>query len=95
MEINVTQELKNLAGNPLKNRDQTILLRDVCINALLDGQEDCEAEEKIRKYALAMQIYKEDKVNIVSEDTALIKKCVGKYYKPLIVGQSFEMLEGK
>jgi len=52
--------------------------------------------EKKRRYKLAIKIMDaENEVDLVAEEVALIKKLVGKWTTPLVVGQVDCLLEGK
>ena len=103
MVINVSKNLKTLTGETLKDSDGQgnaidATLRMACVNALLAplGQGKSESGmDKVKKYELAKRIYAADEVELSAEDISLIKERVGTVYPAMIVGQVFEMLEGK
>ena len=107
MKIDVTQNLKQLDGTPLAQASarcpecgqateaRTFTLRLVAVDALMMQRrgEELGGDEKVRRYALAMQIHSEDEPDLKVEDVALIKKLVGELYGPLVVGQVWAMLD--
>lgn len=101
MLIKVTQTLKTLGGQTMQDVDENkevidATLRTAIVNALLaptKGQES--GVEKVKKYELAKKVYQVDEVELSAEDITLIKSRIGDTFSSLIVGQCFEMLEGK
>jgi len=98
--IDVTVALKTLQGadmiepNP-EGEATTATLRMALVNALLSPVQKESGVEKIKKYDLAMKIHKNDKVDLTAEEITLLKARVGEVFPVLIVGQVFEILEGK
>lgn len=95
MKINFDQELKKLDGTSLENTT----LRSVtleALQALFQDEQGLSGEEKARRWALATRIYANpENIDLKVEEIATIKKLIGKAYGPLVVGQAWEMLEGK
>ena len=95
------QILKSLDNEPLKtqDKDEHIILKDICVNALLvQLQDDAnEGTSKAGRYALAVKLYSLTEADLSIEELSEIKKRIGKmpHYGPLIVGQCFNMLENK
>ena len=104
MKIKLEQNLKNLDNVDLKQNvegvEKPITLKDICINALmlqLEGDAH-EGSSKASRYALGVKLYNlKEEAELTVEEISEIKKRVGKVpqYGPLIVGQCFNMLEGK
>lgn len=86
--------LTNLENVSLKNEDQEITLKTVCINVLSADfpEERIEAEEKFKRWLLAKKIYSGGEIDVTPEEIALIKKLLGKAYPPLLVGPAWEYL---
>jgi hypothetical protein len=99
MLIDVTQTLKTLSGQVMKDVDENqnaidATLRLAIVNALLaptKGQES--GVDKVKKYELAKKVYTQDSVELSAEDITLIKSRIGEVFQVNIVGQCFEMLE--
>lgn len=100
MKIDFNQELKALDGTALpgpEGKNKTTL-KDISCHGLLaafDDERNLSGEEKCKRYVLATWIYANDDLDLTVEDIALIKKLIGKGFTAIVVGQAFEMLEGK
>ena len=102
--IDFNAPLKDIDGNELKDKvldadgKATILtatLGRIAANALLavtDEDKSMTGETKVKRYDLAMRVIKGE-VALKAEDITEIKKAIGKAYAPLIVGQSWKMLD--
>ncbi len=99
MKINFNQSLKQLGkDDPLlkSNSTEPFCLKDAAIEALLMPEENLSGEEKAKRYLMATRIYANpDGPDFTVEELATIKKVIGRGYGPLVVGQVWEMLEGK
>lgn len=101
MEIDFNQILKQMDGTDIldEKEKQPMLLKNICINALLiplDPQERIGGPEKMKRYDLAQKIYNtKNKLSVDAERITLLKKLVGDLYPPMIVGQVYRMLEGE
>jgi len=100
MLIKVDTPLKNMDGQVMKDMvdgeavDAT--LRMAMVNAVLSPVERESGMDKVKKYELAKRIhYATDDVELSAEDITLIKERVGEVFPVLIVGQMFNILEGK
>lgn len=104
MKINFLQTMKDLDGkNSQDENKDDISCGKVAIRALMlsisDGRQNSNisADQKFKQYKLAMLIDKSMDDNtdaeFTIEDVALIKKVVGEFYNPLIVGQMYDLLE--
>jgi len=95
MKINFNQTIKNIKGEVVKD----LTLKSVSIEALLATFEDersLSGEEKVKRFVLATRIESNSNdMDFKVEDVAKIKQLIGKGYGPLVVGQAWEMLDGK
>ena len=93
-------------GFPLLKTGKPITLRAVCIRALLNppARQDPQtgrmmpiqmpAEEKIKRYNLAVEIQKaKNPMELSIDEIKLLKDLIGEKYPPLTVGQAWEILD--
>ena len=97
MKVNFEKVLTTMDGEPLKDGQEKLTLKSVCVNALLAtiSGDTPSGEEKLTRYLLANQIYTDNEIELNSEDVSKIKKMVGMSFPTIVVGQAFQMLEGK
>ena len=105
MKIDATQKLVNLYGEPLRIKDKKdkemvqATLGDICSEALLgvfEGDRNEGGKKRYERWQLAGKIIKSDgKVELSSEEIVAIKERVGMAYGPVIVGPTYDLLEGK
>ena len=97
MKIKINQNLTGLDGEPLKgDKGRVLTLRDVFINSVLtpiDGDDDRKKYEKWEIFKKVRDAKEE--ADLTVEDIAVLKKSIGKIQPPLILGQCFDMIEGK
>jgi len=99
LPIETWEEFEALRNGLKKGKPFT--LRTATANVLLMSETDgtgrpkeLNGEEKVKRYALAMKIYKSDGlVDLEVEEIALLKKLIGRAYGPLTVGQAWEVLD--
>jgi len=93
----MTEVIKDMEEQPLKGADgKVMMLKDVCINALLTPLEEdktMSGQKKADLFMLAMSI-KKDECELTVDDVSLIKTRVGKMYSQLVVGRVFSIIEG-
>lgn len=97
MKIKTNQELFDVDGKtPIKNGDKLLTLRDVCSNAVLSPASKDDEKKKFEKWEI-FKILRDagDEAELTAEQITTIKRGIGEIYPPLILGQAFEMLEGK
>lgn len=99
MKVKIEEKILGVDGKtPLMNPESQsdLTLRDVCINSLLSPMEGDTEVTKYEKYELFKRIRTAKlEVEFKVEETAIIKKCIGKFQPPLILGQAFDLIEGK
>jgi len=101
MKVNVNQKLLGVDGvEVLKGQDgRPLLVKDICINALLAPNQTDDEKKKWDKYELYKKLREgvkegeEINVELKSEEITLIKQALGKNATPLVMGQCWEMLE--
>jgi hypothetical protein len=96
MKVNFDKQLVDLDGTIIPDaKGNPAILRGISVDALLaafNDEQNIAGEEKLKRYILAEKIYKkEDDLSV--EELALLKKLIGKAYTPLIVGQSWKIIE--
>lgn len=94
---NLDEKFTRIDGTPMeKNGAPPITLRRVMVHAILDPREQCEPEEKVRRYNLAHEIQEAKiAVELSENDIQLIKNKVGQLYPPIVVGQAWNLLDQK
>lgn len=101
MKVRFDTPLVTLDGQPIKEGETQLTLRSICVNALtLDGGPPSGATdsgaEKFRRYELARKIHASvGELDLASDEIVCIKTAVAKSYITLVVGQAFNLLEGK
>lgn len=102
MKVNFDTTLVTLDGKPIEDGDKDLTLKTACVNALtldqgsVPGQPTDSGPEKFRRYELARKIHGAvGEVDLASDEVVCIKAAVAKTYITLIVGQAFNLLEGK
>lgn len=106
MKIKINTKLQDEEGKEIiYGTKPPLTLRDVIVGSLLGTvienvngqlQQSVESEEiKWQKYEIFKKIKDEKhEVELKIEEIALIKKYIGKIQPTIIMGQSFELLEG-
>lgn len=98
MKVDFETRLVDLSGTAINDSEgKPAALRGVVIDALLAQFKDepnLSGEEKVKRFILAEKIFRGE-TEVSAEDVSLIKKLIGKAYNPLIVGQAWQILEGK
>lgn len=76
---------------------KVITLGFICVNSLLSEVKDerSTGEDKVKRYELAKAIHMGDELDVPAEGIVMLKERIGKSYLPMIVGQVFNLLEGK
>lgn len=73
-----------------------VTLADVSVRALMavaQDEQNLAGEEKFKRFTLALKIKDGGKIDLSAEDTAMLKKLIGKLYAPLVVGRAFPLLD--
>lgn len=100
MRLNVLTVLKSIKGNDLlepneEGEAEVVTLRTVLVNALIIPVEKDTGVQKVEKFALAMDIQKNDELDITPEQAVLLKEVIAKPYGPVVVGPVWAILDSK
>jgi hypothetical protein len=85
-------------GNELKDKDQTLTLGAVSIDALLvsvDADRNLSGPDKFKYGELARKVHNEPTAPLSVEEIALIKDRIGKVYPPEVITPAWHLIEGK
>ncbi|MDH7555283.1 MAG: hypothetical protein QHH74_16715 [Spirochaetota bacterium] len=96
--MKIDQQLKDIEGKPLISGDKgkVLTMRDICINSLLTPIQGDDEKAKWEKYEIFKKLRDANsEVELKLEELNIIKKAVGKIQPPLLMGEVFDMLEGK
>jgi len=99
MKIKLDQKIMSVDGIKALSNQETkcdMTLKDVCINSILQPEKDDTGIQKMEAYELFVKLRNcQTEIELTAEEIAQIKKKIGLIYMPLILGQAFNMLEGK
>ena len=99
MLVKVDIPLKTMDGQVMKDSvdgkavDATV--RAAIVNSVLAPVQKESGIEKVKKFNLAQRVYDKDEVELTAEEISLIKTCIGENFAPIVVGQVWNLLEGK
>ncbi len=97
MKLTISNPITDLKGQPIKQGDETLTLKEVLQNSLLfdNPQEKQDGIERYRRYKLQEKVAKaNDTVDMTVEEAALAKKCIGQsFYTTLAMGRAFDLIE--
>lgn len=97
MKRNFSAVLKTIEGAPIAKNGKPFTLLNVAIEALLaafDDEVSLSGEQKLARYNLALRIQNSDGVvEMTVEEVAQLKMLIGKAFAPLVVGQSYLLLD--
>jgi hypothetical protein len=97
MQLNFNAILKDFDGNTLKENGNELSLKTVSVNALMfpyPDESNLSGDEKMNRYLLAQRLHAGGEIELRVEEVAKLKALIGKAYGPVIVGPSFQILEG-
>ena len=92
-------KMTDLEGKPIEDGSPekgAFTLGQAAIRALTSpypDEQNLAAEEKFKRAELAERIYKNPNLTLTAEETALVKKLIGKAYAPIIVLRAWPMLD--
>ena len=95
MKVKFGEAITNLLGDPILQDGKPLTLGIVAGAALLTDAPKLDARTKVKRFILAQKIFEGGEINLEVEEIAEIKKIIGEIYPPLIVGRSWELLEGE
>lgn len=101
--IDFTQPIRSLDGTAIsapntdaKAKPEALTLGDVAVNVLEQMAADDQrltGEEKFKMDILARKIYRQKAAALTSEEIALIKSRIGKFYGPSVIGSAWHLLD--
>ena len=96
MKIRVTDVITNMEGHDLKEGGQDVTFRTVFYGALNNFLPDERPTNdlKAKCWGLMQKLFKDNEVNITSDEAALLKERVGLLYNPLVYGRVCDLLDG-
>ena len=97
MKINVDTVLSGLDGAALSGARGPLTLREVVIEVLmgtLDVDKDSTGAEKLALYQLAVKVNAGGMVDLLPEETSVLKERVGMGYGPVVIGPAYALLDG-
>ena len=99
MVVFLESALTDIDGKDISTADgKPATVRGVVVEALLASYQDeqnLSGDEKMRRWELAVKVKKSiDPAEFSIEEVLLMKQLVGKAYAPLVVGQTWRVLEG-
>lgn len=95
MKLRIDGKLKGIDEKDIVSHgNPPLTFKDVFISCVLSPIEADDEKKKFEKW----EIYKKlrdakEEVNLTIEDLSVLKKCIGKFQPPLILGQCFELIE--
>ena len=98
MKIDLTKNFIDHKGSLILDGDKPWTLKNVIGQSLLStfqGDEKLEGQKKYQLYQLGLKLEKESSVELTAEEIALIKDRISKGFTVLVMGQAWDMLEGK
>ena len=106
MIVKLDSRIKSLNGMVLQDIDRNgniqgdITIKSIIVEALLrphPSEDKLSGMERMKRFSLAQKVYgSKEEVELMVEEIALIKELVGiKNFPVLIVGRTFNILEGK
>ena len=98
MKIKINEKLVGVDGTPLKGeKGQPITFKDIAIHSILSPVQGDDEKKKWDKYEIyrKLQDAKGAEVELKTEEVAILKLAIGKIQPPLIMGQCWEIIEGK
>jgi len=98
MLVNVSQVLKTMDGQTMKDSDGTgnaidATVKLAIVNAVLSPVQKENGVDKVKKYELAKKVYASDEVDLNEDEIKTIKERVGETFPPIVVGQIYELLK--
>jgi hypothetical protein len=99
MKVKINEKLVGVDGKtPLPSKAEFgpyLTLKEICIRSILSPIETDKDMEKMTKYDLFKKFRdcKTNEIDLKAEEVVLLKKAIGKFQPPLILGQCYELLD--
>ena len=100
MKINLEAKIKDITtGKIIKdgdNTDKDFTLKRAIVTATTNAAEGSNAEAKYKLYELTQRVVKAtNEIELSTEEIVSIKERIGALYGVVVVGQCYDLLEGK
>ena len=99
MNIKLDVTLKDIVtGKNIEDKEGVVNLKKISLNACLlpSDKDKNEGGEKYKLYELAKKISEsKDEIDLSIEEIAKIKERIGYFYGANVVGQAYDLFEGK
>jgi len=100
MKIKLNETLKGIDGKQLLDDieipGKKLTLKSKIITSLLTPQQEDKEADKWSKYEIFKKVRDaKTEVELTAEEVTIVKKVIGKTQPVLILGQCFELIEGK
>lgn len=95
MKIKIDEKLRNIDGSDIvMGNAPAMTLKEICITSILSPIQDEDEKKKYEKYEI-FKLLRDAKseVTLTAEQITVVKKAIGKFQPPLIMGQCFDLLE--
>lgn len=96
MKIKIDTPLFNASGKEVlkDEKGELITLKSIITNILLLPNKEDTEKQKFEKWEIFKKVRDaKDDADLKTEEVAIIKKAIGIYSPPLILGQCFEIIE--
>lgn len=96
MRIDFSTPIRDLKGEVIKDGNKDFTIGAVSCTALLNPYEDEKnigADDKVRRFQIALKATAGGEQELSVEEVAELKKLIGKFFAPLVVGRAFEILD--
>lgn len=95
MKVDLRYVFLDNKKEPFREKDAFVTLHEVCTTALMaNSKEEINGESKYKAYCIYKKLELKE-IELTAEEISVIKKRVGEFYSPIIVGQAWDILEGK
>lgn len=97
MQVDFSAPILDLLGNGLPAKGGKVLtLGEVAcevLQAQFQDEANLSAQEKYKRYGLALKLAPGGEVDLTIEEAELLKRLIGKGCSALVMGRSFDMFE--
>ena len=96
MKIDMTAKILGMQGEEIKRDKEALTLKQVTLNALLLPVEGDKEEKKYEKWELYKRVRdSKQPMELTTKEATFIKELIGKHEPPLVMGQCWDLIEGK
>ena len=93
MKVDFSQRIKGIDGKAVTSQGKKLTLSSLSVSLLLDTNDTkVEADDKLKRFKLALRVQDAKKIEITPEEASLIRNISGKISTPLAHGRIVELL---